>query len=290
MDRAVTWGAAAALGALGLALVLFALGWLYSESVIEAHYPLLSMDVPAPDRPDAAVAHGRHLARLMGCLDCHGADLRGRTLELQAGFVIAAPNLTRAAQSLTDEEFARAIRDGLGPDGKSLWGMPSQVYTYMSVADVTAILAYVHSLPPSGAATPAPRFGIRDRIAIVAGRLEPTAADVEAAGASLDLGPRYEGGRYIARTTCAQCHGLDLTGSLDGRTPDLVAVSRYRLADFFALLREGRAPDWRPMPVMHGLARRRFSEFRDYEVMALYDYLSARAAALPPTGPAKSAH
>lgn len=281
MDRAWKRGAIIAGWLAALVLAGLAFAWLYSESVIERHYPLLSMDVPVTVKP-ADIAHGRHLVMLMGCADCHGASLQGRALQTDGKFRIHAPNLTRSAQTLTDEEFARAIRDGLKPDGKSLWVMPSETYTYMSVADVAAVIAYVHSLPPSGAQTPPPHFKHRDRLAIIEGTLEPVATRVETGGASLDLGPRYDGGRYIARTSCASCHGLDLSGTPGGHIPDLTVVGRYKLSDLFVLLREGRAPDGHPTPVMYGTSKRRFGVFKDYEVMALYDYLSARAQALPP--------
>ena len=290
MIRAFRWVGVGAGIAAAVALVACALAWLYSESVIERHYPLLSMDVPVSDKP-GIVAHGRHLATLMGCRDCHGTALAGKPMVLADGFEIHASNLTRSVRTLSDEEFARAMRDGLAPDGKSLWAMPSQDYTYISVADAAAIIGYVHSLPLAGAPTPPVRFTRRDRLAIVEGTLEPTAIHVQDATASLDLGPRYEGGRYIARTSCGQCHGVDLSGTPDRATPDLAVVGRYALRDFFALLREGRAPDTHSTPAMHALATSRFYEFKDYEVMALYDYLSARAQALPPAqSPAKTSH
>ncbi len=281
MRNGFKWGGIGAALVAGLALLGCGLAWLDSESVIERHYPLLSMDVPVSDKADV-IAHGRHLARLTGCFGCHGDRLQGQVMAPAGRFHIAAPNLTRSVQTLTDEEFARAVRDGLRPDGKSLWLMPSQDYTYMSVADVAAIVSYVHSLPPTGKQTAPPRFKQRDRIAILEGALEPAAMIVADGGASLDLGPRYEGGRYIARTTCAQCHGLDLDGTPDRRIPDLGVVGHYQLRDFFGLMREGHAPDYRPTPAMRALSRTRYSDFKDYEVMALYDYLSARAAALPP--------
>ncbi|HTQ15440.1 MAG TPA: c-type cytochrome [Rhizomicrobium sp.] len=278
--------------ACAVALAAAGLGglWLFSESVIERHYPLLTVDVPLSGKPDD-IARGRHLARLTGCTDCHGERLQGRLLAPGNGLRIYAPNLTRAAATLTPEEFARAFRDGLTPDGHSLWAMPSETWTYMSTADAAAIVDYVRALRPQGAQTPPVRFALRDRWAIATGEFEPTAervAEVQDDGdpsdASLDLGPRYEGGRTIARLACAQCHGLDLAGTPDGRVPDLQAVSRYSLRDFFGLMREGHAPDRRESPAMHRLARGRFAEFRDYEIMALYDYLRARAAALPPRG------
>ncbi|HEY2069394.1 MAG TPA: cytochrome c [Rhizomicrobium sp.] len=263
---------------MGLALAVPALAWLASESVIERHYPLLSQDVPVSDKPDV-IAHGHHVAKLAGCFGCHGDTLQGRLLPRDGGhFRIHAPNLTRT--DFTDEELARAIRDGLKPDGKSLWAMPSESYTYMSVADVAAIVSYIRSLPPRGSIMPPPRFKRADRIAILEGTLEPVAVRLDEGGGSLDLGPRYQGGRYIARSDCSACHGLDLSGT--ARAPALEAVGHYSLRDFFGLMREGHAPDYHPTPTMHALAHDRFGDFKDYEVMALYDYLSARASALPP--------
>jgi cytochrome c553 len=279
MTRLLKWAGLGAAILAGIVCALLGFAWLDSESIIERHYPLLSMDVPVSDKADV-IARGHHLAKLAGCMGCHGQRLQGQAMPAIGHFHITASNLTNSA--LTDEELARAIRDGLKPDGKSLWIMPSEDYTYMSVADVAAIVSYIRSLPAAGAATPPPTFEHRDRIAILQGDLEPAAVRVVEGGASLDLGPRYEGGRYIARTTCAACHGLDLAGTPDRRVPDLGSVGHYTLRDFFALMREGHAPDYRPTPAMKALSRSRYSDFKDYEVMALYDYLNARAAALPP--------
>ena len=65
------------------------------------------------------------------------------------------------------------------------------------------------------------------------------------------------------------------------RVPSLTAISHYSLRDFFDLMRRGRGRDNHQLPVMNKLARPRYSDFKDYEVMALYDYLAARANALP---------
>jgi len=66
--------------------------------------------------------------------------------------------------------------------------------------------------------------------------------------------------------------------------PNLTALRRYTSRDFFGLLREGKSQRHNPVPVHYALAKPRFSDFKDYEIMALYDYLSARAAALPLDG------
>jgi len=278
MKPELKWAGMGAIALAGLVLLAAGAAWLFSESVIERRYPLLSIDVPAGATPEV-LAHGRHLATIAGCFACHGQSLHGRPLHPLPRVQIFASNLTRS--TLNDEQFARAIRDGLTPDGTSLWVMPSEDYVYMSSADIAALVAYVRSLPAGGAQTPPAQFDLDARVAMLKGDLEPAAIRIVEAGASLDLGPRYQGGRYIARVSCASCHGLDLSGTPDGRVPSLTGLSRYSLQEFFALLREGRGRGRRMLPTMNYLARSRFSDFKDYEVMALYDYLSARASALP---------
>jgi cytochrome c553 len=267
-------GAAVLAGALAYA-------WLVSETIIERHYPLFSMDVYYKTDP-ATLARGLHVLKLTGCAGCHGQNLHGSLIAPYPWFPIWAPNLTRSLQTLNDEQFARAIRFGVHPDGTSLWVMPSADYMYMSDADLSAVIAYIHSLPAAGKTTPPPRFGKTARLAVLRGDLAPSALDMAENESSLDLGPRYQGGRYLARTSCAMCHGLDLSGTADSRVPNLTALRRYTLRDFFGLLREGKSR--RPVPAHRILAKTRFSNLKDYEVMALYDYLSARAAALPPDG------
>jgi len=284
MNQALKWTGLGAAAVAGLALLAVAFAWLYSESVIARHYPLLSMDVRASNKPET-IARGLHLAKIAGCFGCHGETLHGRLLQPIPGFKIRSANLTLSIRALGDEQFARALRDGLKPDGTSLWVMPSEDYVYMNNADIAAIVSYVDSLPAGGQQASPPKFKRRARIAILTGDLESSAMRIDEDSdddvASLYLGPRYEGGRYIARISCAQCHALDLNGTADGSVPSLTAISRYSLHDFFDLMRRGWGHDHRNLPVMDALAKPRFSDFKDYEVMALYDYLSARAAALP---------
>lgn len=255
--------------------------WLLSETIIQRHYPLFSMDVYY--KTDAAtLARGEHILKLTGCAGCHGENLRGALIKPYPWFPIWAPNLTRSLRTLNDEQFARAVKFGVHPDGTSLWAMPSSSYMYMNDTDLSDMIAYIHSLPAEGKTKPSPRFSVTARIAVLRGDLEPSALDMSENASSLDLGPRYQGGRYLARISCTVCHQLDLAGTPDGRVPNLTALRRYSLRDFFGLLREGKAR--RPVPAHRDLARTRFNTLKDYEVMALYDYLSARAAALPPDG------
>jgi mono/diheme cytochrome c family protein len=259
--------------ALALAIPVFI--HLKSEAVIQRRYPLPVIAEPAAS-PMTGVARGAHLATIAGCADCHGPDFTGRR-ESEGPLQLWSSNLRIAAAEISAGEFERALRRGLAPDATSLWGMPSDDYMYMSEADTSELYTYLRSLGSLGPVRPRPVWNWRARLALLDGRVVPAVVATRDAPSSLDLGPRYDGGRYLARLACSACHATDLAGSRGA--PDLLVVGRYSRAFFFDLLRRGWSTNGRRLPVMKRLARMRFHAFADYEIVALYDYLSARARA-----------
>jgi mono/diheme cytochrome c family protein len=268
------WSFAAAGLAVALGLFLPAIVWLRAEAIIAQRYPLPSTTVAASNETND-IRRGAHLIAIAGCADCHGQNLEGRLLLRRKIMDVWSSNLRLLAHSATDEELERAIRAGITPQSTSDWLMPSMDYSYMSESDVTAIVSYLRTLKAEGEPAPRMEFSIPVRFAIAEGDIEPIASLALESSASLDLGPRYDGGRYLARIACSDCHGTDLSGS--STVPDLIDVAAYSRAQFFALLHGGRANDGRQLAVM---SRPRFRAFHDYEIDALYDYLSARAKAL----------
>jgi mono/diheme cytochrome c family protein len=182
---------------------------------------------------------------------------------------------------MSDGEFERTLRRGIAPDATSLWAMPSVDYQYLSQTDVASLLAYLRSLGPAGVPRPAPTWNMRARLALLEGHIVPSALEIRDAAPSLDMGPRYDGGRYLARIACSECHGTDLGGMPAHGAPDLDAISLYNRAAFFDLLRRGYGVNGRSVPAMGRAAAIRFHVFADFEIMALYDYLDARLHAPP---------
>jgi len=272
--------AALVVGAVALVLLLgFAYVYIASEAIIERRYPLPSSTVHAVATAKA-IARGKHLMAIAGCAGCHGADLHGRLLFKTGILPVWSSNLTLLTKTMGDDEFERAIRSGIKPDATSMWAMPSYDYTFMSEDDVVAIVSYLRTLAHEGSDTPDPVFDLDARLALLQGGLEPIEAKTLESPSSLDLGPRYDGGRYLSRVACADCHGADLTGTAS--VPDLTSIAAYDRASFFALMREGR-PAWgHVLKVMPRLSRPRFRLLADYEIDALYDYLDARAKTLRP--------
>ena len=83
-------------------------------------------------------------------------------------------------------------------------------------------------------------------------------------------------GRYVARTTCAFCHGLDLHGEEQVESPNLFAiVPAYSLGDFRTLLSTGIAMGGRKLGLMTEMSQSALKYMNDDEVTAVYAYLSA---------------
>jgi cytochrome c553 len=124
-----------------------------------------------------------------------------------------------------------------------------------------------------------PQFGMAARNKIARAELEPAADLVQNQMPAIDLGPHFSGGRYLAMFACGACHGTELTGSADGRAPDLNVIRRYTRMQFFDLMRKGWGAQKRRLKVMAPLASQRFHILMDWEIDPLYAYLTARANA-----------
>ena len=95
-----------------------------------------------------------------GCGNCHTPfgpdgldmtqDLGGRLVEENPMFTAYAPNITPASRiaGWSDDELARAIREGLRPDGSVIGPpMPFAMYRGLSDDDLLAIVAYLRTVP-----------------------------------------------------------------------------------------------------------------------------------------------
>jgi cytochrome c553 len=239
------------------------------------------VDIAVPD-DSASVREGLRLATMRGCMGgCHGSNIEGEVFVddwLLARLV--APNLTAAVRRYDNADLARIIRRGVRPTGKSVVAMPSPMFSGLTDADLGRILAYLRSVPPQPGNPPERRLGPLARIAFVAHEFRPAADEVHRADSLRDRWPRdgdsTAPGAYLARTICTECHGLDLAG--ENPAPNLAVVKGYTFEAFTTLMRRGKAMGDRELPMMSGVARRRFSQFTDPELRNLYNYLIARAA------------
>lgn len=234
---------------------------------------------------DDPLVHGRRVADVLGCTGCHGADLTGRDWSEPGFGQLWTSNLSRVTTRYSDIELEQAIRGGMRPDGSELWGMPSHIFTHLSDSDMGAVIAFLRSVTPAGTDHPRPVFEAGARAEIASGLLKSAPAEVREQGETWppDLGAEHGLGRYIARATCAECHGVDLRGGTPypgaSPRPDLRMVAAYEPEAFQRLLRTGVAAGDRELGLMSEVSRGRFSKLTDPEVEALYRYLAGIGAA-----------
>jgi mono/diheme cytochrome c family protein len=159
---------------LRIALVAVVVLLVLAISVTIGWRPLLGPKArPLTDRKfeatPARLERGRYLAHdLLGCLDCHSERDRAQhdapllSGGLGSGAVlpiggfrgrIAAPNVTPDQQTgagrWTDDQLARAIREGIAHDGHALFYlMPWESYRHLSDDDLASVVVYLRSLKP----------------------------------------------------------------------------------------------------------------------------------------------
>lgn len=125
---------------------------------------LAGLSAITPAGAETPVERGRYLVEtIAACGNCHTPRGPGGVTQadkaLAGGFVFDEPPFTAVSSNITpdretgigawtDAQIAKAIREGIRPDG-SLIGppMPFEVYRHLSDSDVAAIVAYLRTVP-----------------------------------------------------------------------------------------------------------------------------------------------
>ena len=284
MAKVVRWCGYGIAFILGLLVVGAIAVWLLSSAKLNAKTQSHPEQLVKPTA--SQLADSSRQLRVFRCLDCHGSDLRGAVLVDDPKIArLYAPNLTLIAASASDQQLARAIRQGIGTDGRALVAMPSATFSRLSDAETATLITAIRALPPGGQATPKREIGPLGRIGLVSGeyRTQPEEIAEYARKMPLDAGAEFSAGRHMAASNCAECHGADLTGGEiePGVTaPDLIIAGAYDLPAFTRLMRTGVPPGGRKLKLMTSIAKDDFSHMTDGEIGALYGYLQARAQRL----------
>jgi cytochrome c553 len=284
MARLFRWAGYALGSIVGLIIIAAAALWLISSVKLNARVEAKPEHLAQPT--PAQLADAERQGRTLGCFSCHGEGLSGRKMfdEPNVG-TIWAPNLTRVAAHASDEQLARAIRQGIGVDGRSLFIMPSETFQHLSDQEVAALIAMIRKLPPSGTDSPHNSYGLLGRLGVVMGKFKnaPQLVAGYAIQEPIPAGVQFEAGRQLAITKCSACHAADLTGKeVEPGTisPDLTIAGAYDLPAFTKLLREGVPAGGQQLRMMGPTARSDLSHLSDAEIGALHGYLQARAQKL----------
>jgi mono/diheme cytochrome c family protein len=258
--------------------------------------------VEVPARPVAYVndapslERGKYLFESRGCVDCHGIHGGGRMfVDNGEGFRIAGPNITAGGVTARyqPEDWERAIRHGVNPQGRPLMIMPSEDYSRFTDADLAAIVAHIRALPTRSGGAAIVEFPPPVRILYGFGAIHDAAAKIDHTlppAQPVPVGVNAQHGAYVANM-CIGCHGDGLSGGkIPGGPPDWPpaanitpgadsAMTRYpNAAAFTTMLRSGKRPDGTAIQVMPFDS---LSKLNDVDAQALFVYLKtvpARAA------------
>lgn len=300
MSRLLKWIGIVLAGLAGVAILVTAVGYTASERRLNKRYEIAVEPITIPNDA-ASIEEGRRLTVVRGCGagDCHTSDFRGGVLldDPMIGHVYP-PNLTlgegSATAGYTIEDWVRAVRHGVDPDGKGLLIMPSSSYAGLSDEDLGRILAYIQSRPPVDHVSPESRLGPVGRLLHLTDQapLPILSAEVIDHRAAAPKQVRPEAsvgfGKYMI-SVCTDCHRQDFSGgpipgSLPGEPPaaNLTPagnLGHWTYEGFSNALRTGVTPDGKvldpavmPWPVA--------LDMTDTELEAIWLYLKS----LPPAG------
>lgn len=274
-------------------LVILASVYVISENHRKQTYDISVEALSIPIGNGDAIANGRHVAAIRGCIECHGANLGGRIfIEDPMVGLLVATNLTAGENGLgstySDEDFIRAIRHGVRKDGKSVIFMPSHEYTEIDKKDLADLVAYLRSLPPADSYLPETKIGLPFRAMYVLGgeiHLFPAMLINHEASVPEPVEDRtpIELGKYVS-ATCIGCHGGNFAGgTIPGVPPHWPQASNltpkgplssYTEEDFIIAMRRGITPDGREL-VNEFMPWGVFGQMTDDELEGLFVYLQS---------------
>jgi mono/diheme cytochrome c family protein len=209
-----------------------------------------------------------------GCVYCHseldwnapgfpvktGTQGSGRSWAGEGFPFLTAPNITSDPETgggkWSDDAYARAIREGIGHDGRTLFPlMPYLNYRHMSDEDLASVVVYIRSLPPVRKALPPSQIPFPLN-RLINGAPLPVTAPVPAPE------PARRGEYIVTMSSCFDCHtpqdrgqpvpalafagGFVLMGPYGqvasaNITPDASGIPYYDEALFLEMMRTGQA-------------------------------------------------
>jgi mono/diheme cytochrome c family protein len=275
----------------------------------------LTFDAPYPEvtasSDPAVIERGRYIVRdVAPCAACHGdpaqraAYAKGADVPLIGGFVFDIPpgkfyprNLTPDSATglgnVPDRAIARALRYGVGHDGRAL--LPFMEMQGLSDDDLQAVVSYLRTQPPVRNPVPAHQYTLLGKVVKATALAKP----VGPAATPLVRAPRgasVETGRYLVESValCWACHTQrsQATGALTGprfggstgftesddprrswSPPNITSdgetgrLGRLTEDQFVARFRQGRVIPGSPMPWQA------FSRLAEDDLRSIYRYL-----------------
>jgi mono/diheme cytochrome c family protein len=295
MKRIFKWIGIVLVGLIGLLLVAGVVLHFVGLSRLNNAPEVATKPVTVPT--DAvAVARGEHLVNVVSsCGLCHGENLGGEVFfDGELGSYVFTPNLTTGAggvaATFSDADWERAIRHGVGGDGRTLVIMPSNFYQHYSDADLGAMIAYLKAAPPVDNDLGVRRIGFPG--SVLGGTIgfndftRINGIDHAAVGGdSPPEGATAEYGAYLVNIAmCGECHAPNLAGIVgeDGPPPGPNLTSGGELGswsetDFINTMRTGQTPSGEQLDAEQ-MPWPTISQMNDTELQAIWAYLQSLPA------------
>jgi mono/diheme cytochrome c family protein len=139
-----------------------------SQARITQRFEVRAGHIPVFKSP-ADLAEGERLYVSRGCGDCHGVDAGGKTfIDDPAIGRITGSNLTSGkggvGSARSNEDFARALRHGVGQNSRALVFMPSTDFTTMTDEDAGKLISFLRTMPAVDREAPQTRIGLLARL------------------------------------------------------------------------------------------------------------------------------
>jgi mono/diheme cytochrome c family protein len=278
----------------------------------------LKFDTPYPEvaasTDSLVVTRGHYLVRsVVNCAGCHGdtsstaQELAGEDIALSGGYVFDIPpgkiyarNITPDPETglgnVTPQAIARALREGVGLDGRAL--LPFMEMQGLADDDLAAVVSYLKSMPPVHNPVPMHQYTLLGKV-IKATAFSKPVGPKEPPLKAAPHGATIENGRYLVESValCGSCHtqrnmmtgaftgphlggatGFDATATLSWSPPNITSdpttgrLGNMTEDEFVTRFRAGRLLEGSPMPWQG------FSRMDEQDLRAIYLYLKS----LPP--------
>jgi mono/diheme cytochrome c family protein len=278
------------IGILGIGVIY---AWLHTNRMMSKDYYIKAVELNIPV-DSIRIQNGKHIAHIRGCVECHGSDLGGKRFADNGFFGrLTADNLTSGkggiGSSYTTEDWVRAIRHGVRPDGHSVLFMPSHEYNVLSQTELENLIAYLQQVPPVDQTHPDNSINLPIRM-MYTFTGDPHLFPAELIDHTAPIMPEVDKtdpisyGKYLA-TTCMGCHKSTFTGGKIAGVPpewppatDITGAgyfTTHSYDDFKKVMRTGVNAEGRklngtymPWPV--------FKHMTDDELNALYAFLKTQ--------------
>lgn len=283
------------LGTLAALLLIFvAVTYFITERHFNETYQINAETVEV-SADSSVIAHGKHVATIRGCVECHGEGLGGQVfIDDPAVGLLIATNLTDGeggiGQEYTNEDLVRAIRHGVNKDGKPAIFMPAHEYNPIDRSDLSALISYIRSVEPVDNELPQTEVGMLARFLYMYGGMHLVPAKLIDHSKPIpepeENRTPLEMGEYLA-VTCTGCHGEGFAGgAIPGVPPDWPEapnitpagnIENWTVEDFRATMETGVTPEGKELRMSY-MPWQMLGAMTDEELEGLYTYLQS----LPP--------